>query len=150
MLIVLGVGLWGAWRQLKEATRARLLQAINEVYADIHSEDSKAARAYVYRNEPHVLASPSADSVKLERVADTFEHVGLLAQHSLVAKEIVLDYFWEAILQMWWRLKPYIDAARQQRGQQYADHFESLAKDADDYRKRKHPDYWVGPPARQP
>jgi hypothetical protein len=140
--VLLGAAI-AAWKQLREATRARLLEAINQVYRDVHSEDSKAARKYVYDTEPAKLTWPGPDRAKIEKVADTFEHVGVLAEHSLVAKSMILDYFWEAILQMWCRLKPYIEATRLERGQQYADHFERLAKHAEEYRKRKYPDYKV-------
>ena len=103
----------------------------------------------MYDHRPEELTDPGADTAKLEKVADSFEHVGLLAKHSLVAKNMVLDYFWEAILQMWSRLKPYVEANRRERGRQYADHFERLARDAEEYRKRRYPDYSVDTWPRQ-
>jgi hypothetical protein len=136
---------WSTAVALKETSHARFLEAINQIYADLHSEESKVTRRYVYNSKPSELVnSPPEGIVQIEKVADSFEHIGLLAQHSLVAKEIILDYFWEAILQMWVRLEPYVKATRERRGRQYADHFEMLALDAEAYRKRKHPHYRVG------
>jgi len=143
-LLAVGIGLWGAWRQLREATRARFLQAVNEIYRDLDSRKGRAARDYVYWTEPAELTGPEADTGKIRTVANTLEHVGLLAEHSLLAKSIILDYFWELVLEMWSRLKPYVEATREWRGEQYADHFESLAKDAEEYRKRKYPHHRVG------
>lgn len=129
-------------RELRESRHARFLEAVNQIYADLHSEESKAARRYVYSKEPSELVnSPPEGIIQIEKVADAFEHIGLLAEHSLVAKEIVLDYFWEAILRMWVRLKPYVKDTRQKRGTQYADHFEKLAKYAEEYRRLKYPDH---------
>ncbi len=143
VLIVLTAAALYAKGQLKEATRARLLEAINQIHHYLDSEETRAARDYVSHAKPAELTQPGADDGKIRTVANTFEYIGLLAEHSLVAKAIILDYFWELVVVLWSRLKPYVETTRKRRGDQYAGHFERLAKDAEDYCKRKYPDYKV-------
>jgi len=55
MLIGLGLTLrqLGELRkQLKETEKARLLDAVNQIYNDLHRESSKEARRYVYAKDP--------------------------------------------------------------------------------------------------
>lgn len=137
-----GVALLGVlfiWKQLKATNRARTLEALNAIYTELHSDQAKADRAAIYDSSLDQIDEQSFEQlvqnrkwgrlelISIERTADTWHHVGLLADKKLVQQDVLFTYFAWPLLNSYKKMKTYITLRRAKWNPDYAGYFISLA-----------------------
>ena len=140
--VVLAVaGLYGGF-QLREMARARTLHALNQIHIELHSKEAKLDRGVLYNigldgMPPSEFKNLSdSDRAAVERVADSWQHVGIVAQYRLIRRDILFDYFAGALLLSYKNLRKYIEETQTQRGPVYGRHVVWLAGECETYFKR--------------
>ena len=141
--LVLVVAGFVAWRQLREAQRARFLGAIIHMYDDLGSreayEDADAALGLPARIEEYTLEEKEL-ATWTTRV---YEKLGFLVESNLIPAEYIIPLYSRRIVWTWEALQPFIQEQRRQRddGGAYrmsgdGRYFELLTKRAVAYRDR--------------
>jgi len=151
------VGLVIILKQLKATDEARTLEALSRIYENLHTDQAKADRRAIYNSKLDQLSdSDFEESMRtrtlpgaslgvgqelalesIERTADLWHLVGVLAKNELVEKEVLFDYFSWPLLNSFCKMRHYIRWVRCHRNPAYADHFVSIATDFEDRFKRK-------------
>ncbi len=141
--LVLVVAGFVAWRQLREAQRARFLGAIIHMYDDLGSreayEDADAALGLPAHIEEYTLEEQEL-ATWTTRV---YEKLGFLVESNLIPAEYIIPLYSRRIVWTWEALQPFIQQQRSQRddGGAYrmsgdGRYFEMLATRARAYRAR--------------
>ena len=131
--LTVAVGALLAYRQLKGIFRATALDAVNRVHSELHTDEPKRDRRTLYRSHMETLSWPqiedlSAEELALvERVADSWQHVGVLVENRLVDCKILFDYFAEPALRSYLKLKAFVRHAQAKRAPGYGRAMETLA-----------------------
>jgi len=132
--------------QFREMSRARTLEALNQIHSELHGEKAKCDRGILYRSRlddmpPAEFKSlPDAERGAVERVADSWQHVGMVARYHLIRRDILFEYFAGALLSSYKKLKNYIAETQTQRGPVYGKHVVWLAKECERYFKKAYGD----------
>ncbi len=141
--LVLVVAGFVAWRQLREAQRARYLGAIIRMYDDLGSreayEDADAALGLPARIEEY-----TPEELELATwTTRVYEKLGFLVESGIIPARYIIPLYSRRIVWTWEALQPFIQEQRSQRddGGAYrmsgdGRYFELLAKRALAYRER--------------
>jgi len=129
------IGLYIAVRQVAEVRRSHLFDVYTAVMDRLDSPDLRRARHYVYERRPDELVDAvdnpkrtQADRQMIELLARSMDQLGFLVRTGRVPIEIIAQFYAYPILKSWVQLSPYIQAARDRRGQQgHMWEFENLA-----------------------
>jgi len=140
--VVLALAGFYAGFQFREMVRTRTLEALNQIHSELHSEKAKCDRGILYRSlldamSPAEFKSlPDGERSAVERVADSWQHVGIVARYRLIRRDILFEYFAGALLMSYKKLKNYIAETQTQRGPVYGKHVVWLAKECERYFKK--------------
>ena len=141
--VVLVVAGFVAWRQLREAQRARFLGAIIRMYDDLGSreayEDADAALGLPGRIEEY-----TPEGLELATwTTRVYEKLGFLVESGMIPAEYIIPLYSRRVVWTWEALQPFIQEQRRLRddGGAYrmsgdGRYFELLAKRALAYRER--------------
>ncbi len=130
--IVLVIGLILAARQLREAGRARRLQATRAILDEIGNEKIRQARQWVLDKmpEPHALdlsSLPEEDRWRALSVAVALDRVAYMVRQGLIPEDPLFNWQQDEIELLWKKLKPIV-VQMQQKRPHYCAHFKWLAK----------------------
>jgi hypothetical protein len=127
-------------RQLKEAERARNLQAslVATFYPDtdnLASPWQRKLRRYFYNLPTSYVGGDEKLDEAARQVCNSFDRVALLVRVGLISDYLVIRMYAQTIVRMWDKLYPFIMSEREKRGPdvEYLDEFEMLAQKASMY-----------------
>ena len=132
--VVLALAGFYAAFQLREMSRNRTLEALNQIHSELHSVQAKLDRGILYKTRLDDMSASELknlsdeDRAAVERVADSWQHVGLVARYHLIRRDILFEYFASALLFSYRKLRNYIAETQTQRGPVYGKHVVWLAK----------------------
>jgi len=144
------LGVLVIWKQLKATNRARTLEALNQIYAELHSEQAKSDRAAIYGSRLDEISDSDFEELthnrvwrgltleSVERTADMWHHIGLLAHKKLIKKDVLFAYFAWPLLASHKKMRSYVRRVQSERNPAYAQHFVALAGDFEKRYKKKH------------
>ncbi|MGV9364359.1 DUF4760 domain-containing protein [Amycolatopsis sp. NPDC003731] len=122
-------------RQWKSARNANAVASILKLFEEYRADDLRAARRAVFAMSdcdmdpaPPLRDLPDEVRVPAERVAQYFDHVGLLLGHHLVPAKPMISFFGFGCEMLWRKLEPYVIAERKLRNvKYYLGYFEAFA-----------------------
>jgi len=138
------------WKQLKATNRARTLEALTQIYAELHSDLAKLDRALIYESSLDQISDSDFEELmrnrvwqglslaSIERTADMWHLIGLLAHKRIVKKDVLFTYFAWPLLKSYKKMRSYITRVQSARNPAYAQHFVVLARDFEKRYKEKH------------
>ncbi len=145
------VAIFIGYFQFRASIRARHLDVIENIYRELHSHISKADRKAIYESKldtmadddleaffnERKLASSSLTVEAVERIADSWQHIGLLAFKNFVDKPILFDYFHWPLLNSYRKLRRYIRWRQRRWNPEYGQFFVRLASDFEERFKKR-------------
>lgn len=146
--IIAIIGLVFALRQVKEAKKARILDAY--LVFENRLNDQREERNCFYEadlDDPTKLTYE--DRYMLERVCVTFDILGVLLREDLMYGPLLFKPFYDVIIKSWKKAHNYIKFERQpyRKTQAYMLDFEYLYHQAEKYRRKNHlPEVEIYPP----
>jgi hypothetical protein len=128
-----------AAQQLGIRRRAHILELYRQAFTMIDSPDVRAARQFVYKVDRDAFerehwvdidshcgkdgyADWQENRARAERVARSFDQLGLLVREGLLPINVVARFYASPCLRCWYRLSPYINADRSSRGRNQPGH----------------------------
>jgi len=148
---------FGIWKQLTATNRARTLEVLSKTYENLHTNQAKADRGAIYDSKLDQLSDSDFEELmrtrrlqrgsvaagkeltleSIERTADVWHLVGVLAKNEVVDKEVLFDYFSWPLLNSFCKMRHYIRWRQCHGNPGYAEHFVSIAADFEDRFKTK-------------
>ena len=133
--VALVVAVISGRRQWRSARNANAVAAVLKLFEEYRTDELRSARRAVFQMEKFpVGAAPAlrdlSDDLRApsERVAQYFDHVGLLVGHRLVPARPMISFFGFGCTALWKKLEPCIIAERELRGVgYYLGYFEGFA-----------------------
>lgn len=137
-LAVLGTAFL-ALRQLRETTRVRQLEVLQNVFATLHTSEARADRQFVYRHEAVSYGKCSADDRdRIERLIVLYQNVAFLEHKGFIPTDLLLETYSGTFATVWRRLERYIKTKRAETAlSNYAVNFETFAGKAIAFRKKE-------------
>ena len=122
--------------QIKEATRARYLEALSRIFEEFRSEVFFKARRFVYSHEQFDWSCCSEDErITLERLINTYNRMAFLVEKGMIPKRLIFEIWSGALVASWQRLESYVNDRRAATGfSDWAIQFEHLANLSKKYR----------------
>ena len=125
-----------AYVQLREATRARHLEALARIFEEFRSEVFFEDRRFVYSHDVfNWNACSDEERIRIERLINTYNRISFLVEKGMVPKKLILEIWSGAILASWQKLESYVIERRAITGfSDWAIQFEHLAAHSKQYR----------------
>ncbi len=139
-LILIIAGLAAAV-QVREARRSRTLAAQVQLFAELDSEQAQTERHRLYRELPDDLTGtmPRSQEIVVERMVAQGNFMGSMVR----AKNISLDQFAlsraRGTIRSWERVKPWVEKQRQLRMTPFADQYEWLVGECQQWVEKQNP-----------
>jgi hypothetical protein len=147
-LLVVSAGLLAGLKQLRELSDTRTADVLDRIYRELHTDDSKEDRRILYNSDLERFSERQLDDLlrnsegelqkRIERVADSWNHIGILANSGVIKGDILFDYFGDALLRSFAKLQLYIVHVRSRRRPGYGKHFETLNHDFEERFKSRY------------
>jgi len=135
---IIAAGVFLAFWQLKEARNATRIEALNTLLEMWGNVEQREARRFVFRDFKFNGLNNLTDEERkrIETVLASCNRISYLTLNRLVPEEDVLRLVGRPMIRVWDRLKPFIDARREEVGEQidkedpyrYMTWFEEFAK----------------------
>jgi len=128
-----------AVKQIKEATKARYISVMLELFKDMHQDTTSNNRQFIYSNTfgDYKTTLPETQ-VRVESVINLYQRIAYLASKELVPSEFILDMYSGTYKSVWQKLENYIETRRKETNViNYAKDFEEFARKAIEYRFNK-------------
>jgi len=143
ILLVAGLVAWRQLRLTRSSTNAQLMIGF---YNRFSTPERIETVRLIYRTEPdkvHKLSRKEIDAI--ERELDVLDTIGHLVRRDIVDKHLAIDAFAAPpTLRCWYKLREFIDRARDDRGGYYCRGVEYFAKCVlDDQIKNVPVDQWM-------
>ena len=125
-----------AFIQIKEATRARYLEALSRIFEEFRSEVFFKHRRFVYSHKQFDWSSCSeGERMRIERLINTFNRMAFLVEKGMIPQRLILEIWSGALAASWQKLEPYVRDRRAATGfSDWAIQFEHLANLGKEYR----------------
>lgn len=147
-LVVLGA--LAAWWQLREMAKARSLEGFSRMIGELSTPEMSKARRYVLRHDlPPAGSVPEYIYQRMHMVWVSFDKVGLMVEFELIPSELVLEMYYQSIIDSWEKLEPYIRYERETFKRRYQEYFQKLYDRALTYKLKYEPDSSGLPAAAQ-
>ncbi len=148
---VLGGGIL-AYLQLTETSRSRHIAVADQLFGELNSSESIAARRWIFQHLPEdpktnmdTLSDESRAAIKT--VLNSLDRAAFLTQAGWISEEMFLPWMNLMVIKAWERLGPYVLYERQRRDEpDYYQQVEQLARRCIAWRQREYPDHkhrWV-------
>jgi hypothetical protein len=132
------IALFYAWQQVRAARKELRLGAVWEIFRELDSAPTRAARGYIYKNrelykaltgqETALAKLPNEAWRHAEAVSNAFDRIGYVVHQGLLPENLITDGYYHIIARSWIVLEPFIEAVRKSRNQEnYQPYFEYLA-----------------------
>jgi hypothetical protein len=122
-----------AYRQLQHARTANALPIVIDLFAEFRQPKLAEARTFVWRSLPAQDPSRGFESIEdpvgrdgVAALANYLDNLGLLVDRGLVDVVLVAGFMGNAIIPLWDKMRPFIDAERARRSTDYMRYFEAL------------------------
>ena len=141
--VVVTVALIYAANQLRESRRSRDAAIALHLIEQLNLKESVERRHKVNRSiAPRIMEDRKKDHLVLVHVANEFHSLGYLIHRGIVDdEELVIDLYYNSILNTWRIMKPWIAAERVRRKNvYYAQYFEFLSQRALIFRDKHRPE----------
>ncbi len=142
--LILVVAGFVAWRQLREAQRARFLGAIIRMYDDLGSREAYEDADAVLGLPAHIEEYTPEEMELATWTTRVYEKLGFLVESGMIPAEYIIPLYSRRIAWTWEALQPFIQDQRRLRDDSGAyrmsgdgRYFEMLAKRALSYRERE-------------
>lgn len=119
------IAIWPAYKQLREAVKARSLDAFKTVSEDIKNEVNERRLIYSELSElPKMKKGDQIDHIskmkddlknKIIKVCVTFDKMGVLVTHGLIPKDVAFSIYFDVVLRIWHLVEPFIKEERKRR-----------------------------------
>ena len=117
-----------AYRQVREASRARTAATLLQYQQWQASEEAKAVRRRLFAGEFHDVNKLSpTDAYLLEDIVDQMEFLGMLVEHKLLDFSVAYTFYRYSPRLVWDHAEPFIRLWRQ-KAPGYGDYLERLAR----------------------
>lgn len=129
-----------ALRQIGVAAQARHVDVLGKVFESFHSDEARQDRRFIYESafDDYSALSPEIRD-RIDRVIDLYERTAFLAIRSLIPTDLILGMYSGTYIVVWNKLDSYICDKRIATGlSNYGGAFETLAKKARVYRKKRY------------
>ena len=149
--VVTAIGLIFAVWQVKEAKKARILEAYLMFENRLNSQREERNRFFEANLEDPIKIEQE-DRHILESVCVTFDILGVLLREDLMYRPLIFKPFYDVIIKSWKKAEKYIKFERQdyRKTNAYMLDFEYLRNEAEKYRKEnKLPEVVIYPPYSQ-
>ena len=119
-------------RQMIEARRTTQAQAYAVALDRLQNENIREARRAIFKLADKPLEKWSEEEiVAAERVCHTYDAIGQMVRHKLLAKKIIVDSWGPSLWRSWPILEPLVTKYRHEfSADEYWDDYEWLAKEA--------------------
>lgn len=119
-----------AIRQLREATRARSLDAFLAISEDLKKEEAVEARKIIYTQLANSEILSEEQKKKIESICVTFDKMGVLVKHGLIPKDVAFSMYFDVVLRIWKHVEPFVIQERERRKNDiWMMYFETLKKE---------------------
>jgi hypothetical protein len=124
--------------QLREATRARYLEALARIFEEFRSEGFFEDRRFIYAHGEFSYAScTDEEKRRIERTINTFNQMSFLVEKGLLPRKLILEMWSGALLSSWQKSESYVQDRRAATGfSDWAIQFEHMAALSGEYRTR--------------
>jgi hypothetical protein len=131
--------------QLREATRARYLEALTKIFEDFRSEEFFQDRRFVYSHDEFVYESCNDEEKRrVERLINAFNRMSFLAEKGLLPRKLILEMWSGALYRSWQKLELYVAAHRKEyKFSDWAIQFEHMAALSREYRIKVLGEDWI-------
>jgi hypothetical protein len=135
------VAIWTVFyvvKQVREAKKARILEAYLMFEGRLVTEKAREDRKYLYEHKFDNPPTITAEERKtIERVCSTFDILGVLVREGLMYRPLVFKPFYDVIIKCWLQSCDYIEYERSpaRKAETYMQDFEYLYKQAEKYRE---------------
>lgn len=122
--------------QIKEATRARYLEALSRIFEEFRSEVFFKDRRFVYSHEQFDWNSCNKDErIRIERLINTYNRMAFLVEKGMIPQRLILEIWSGALTASWQKLESYVKDRRAATGfSDWAIQFEHIANLSKKYR----------------
>jgi hypothetical protein len=127
-----------AVKQVREARKARVLEAYLMFESRLTTEQARKDRRHIYETSfenPSVITSEDREII--ERVCVTFDILGVLVREGLMYRPLVFKPFYDVIIKCWKKTYDFVEFERKpnRKATTYMQDFEYLYKEAEGFRR---------------
>ena len=117
-----------AW-EIRETRKARWAEAAFKFFDEMDKPDAGKDREFAYHLSPG-KALTADESAKVKQLWVSWNHTAAMIEEGILPKNLVLRMFSAAVIMLWDKLKPLIEAERKMRNdEEYLKPFERFASE---------------------